>query len=218
LRYITIALAKGRLADVAVDLFEKIGLDVSEMREKSRKLIYTDERSKLKFILVKASDVPTYVEYGAADAGVVGKDTLLEEGRNLYEMLDLGVGKCRMAVAGPKELEGRLDEIHHMRVASKYVNVARNYYNLEKKQSVEIIHLNGSVELAPLTGLSEVIVDIVESGKTLEENGLVVLEKICDVSARFVVNRVSMKMKRDRILELVEKIKKELGARNRGAV
>lgn len=207
MRYITIALAKGRLADLTVDLLEQAGLEVSELRTKTRKLIFTDEKNKFKFILVKASDVPTYVEYGAADIGVVGRDTLLEDGKDLYEMLDLGFGACKMAVAGPAELAGKLDGMSHIRVASKYVNIAKNYYQFEKKQSVEIIKLSGSVELAPIVGLSEVIVDIVESGKTLKENGLTVLEEICDLSARFVVNRVSMKMERERILALVQKLK-----------
>lgn len=207
MEYITIALAKGRLAELTVDLLEQAGLDVSGLREKSRKLIFTDEKNKFKFILVKASDVPTYVEYGAADIGVVGRDTLLEAGKDLYEMINLGFGTCRMAVAGPKELAGHLDEIHNMRVATKYTQIAKNYYHLVKKQSVEIIKLHGSVELAPLVGLSEVIVDIVESGKTLKENGLVVLEEICDLSARLVVNRVSMKMESDRILGLVNTVK-----------
>jgi len=211
MEYITIALAKGRLADLTVDLLEQAGLDVSELREKSRKLIFTDEKNKFKFILVKATDVPVYVEYGAADIGVVGRDTLLESGKDLFEMINLGFGACRMAVAGPKELVGHLDEIHNMRVATKYPQIAKNYYLHTKKQSVELIKLNGSVELAPLVGLSEVIVDIVESGKTLQENGLVVLEEICDLSARFVVNRVSMKMESERILALVEKIKALLG-------
>ncbi|MBE7034848.1 MAG: ATP phosphoribosyltransferase [Ruminococcaceae bacterium] len=204
--YITIALAKGRLAELTMDLLEKAGLDVSELRQKSRKLIFTDEKNKFKFILVKASDVPTYVEHGAADIGVVGRDTLLEAGKDLYEVIDLGFGACRMAVCGPKELAGKLDSIHNMRVASKYTNIARNYYHTVKKQSVELIKLHGSVELAPLVGLSEVIVDIVESGKTLQENGLVVLEEVCDLSARFVVNRVSMKMESERIVSLVKTI------------
>ena len=207
MEYITIALAKGRLAELTMDLLEGAGLDISEMKEKSRKLIFTDEKNKFKFILVKASDVPTYVEYGAADIGVVGKDTLLESGKDLYEVINLGFGACRMAVAGPKALEGHLDEIHNMRVATKYTQIAKNYYHHVKKQSVELIKLHGSVELAPLVGLSEVIVDIVESGKTLKENGLVVLEEVCDLSARFVVNRVSMKMESERILALVDKIK-----------
>lgn len=207
MEYITIALAKGRLADLTVDLLEQAGLDIHELREKSRKLIFTDEKNKFKFILVKASDVPTYVEYGAADIGVVGRDTLLEAGKDMYEMINLGFGACRMCVAGPKELAGHLDEIHNMRVATKYTQIAKNYYHHVKKQSVEIIKLHGSVELAPLVGLSEVIVDIVESGKTLKENGLEVLEEVCDLSARLVVNRVSMKMESERILNLVNTIK-----------
>lgn len=211
MEYITIALAKGRLAELTMDLLEQAGLHVAEMREKTRKLIFTDEENKFKFILVKASDVPTYVEYGAADIGVVGKDTLLEAGKDLYEMVNLGFGSCRMAVAGPKKLEGKLDHIHNMRVATKYTQIAKNYYHLVKKQSVEIIKLHGSVELAPLVGLSEVIVDIVESGKTLHENGLVVLEEVCDLSARLVVNRVSMKMESERIMQLVQTVKTLLG-------
>lgn len=206
MRYITIALAKGRLAEITIDLLEKAGLIVDEIREKSRKLIFTDEKNKFKFILVKASDVPTYVEYGAADIGVVGYDTLLQEGRDLYEVLDLGFGKCKMIVAGPEKMRDKLDTVNHMRVASKYTEIAKDYYHHVKKQSVEIIKLNGSVELAPLVGLSEVIVDIVESGKTLKENGLVVLEEICDLSARFVVNRVSMKMEKERIMALAKKL------------
>jgi len=206
MRYITIALAKGRLAEITIDLLEKAGLCVDEVREKSRKLIFTDEENKFKFILVKASDVPTYVEYGAADIGVVGYDTLLQEKRDLYEVLDLGFGKCKMIVAGPEKMKDKLSTVNHMRVASKYTEIAKDYYHHVKKQSVEIIKLNGSVELAPLVGLSEVIVDIVESGKTLKENGLVVLEEICDLSARFVVNRVSMKMEKERIMALAQKL------------
>ena len=207
MKYLTIALAKGRLAEISMDLFMTIGLDCSEMKEKSRKLIFTDEINKIKFILVKASDVPTYVEYGAADIGIVGKDTLLEEGRNLYEMINLGFGECRMCVCGPPEMRGKLSATNNLRVASKFTNIARNHFFINKGRTVEIIKLSGSVELAPLVGLSEVIVDIVESGKTLQENGLEVLEVICDISARFVVNRVSMKMERDRILDMVEKLK-----------
>lgn len=210
MKYLTIALAKGRLAEISMDLFMQIGLDCSEMKQKSRKLIFTDEVNKIKFILVKASDVPTYVEYGAADIGIVGKDTLLQEGRSLYEMIDLGVGKCRMCVCGPEDMKEKLSTTNNLRVASKFTNIARNYFFLEKGRTVEIIKLHGSVELAPLVGLSEVIVDIVESGKTLQENGLCVLETICDLSARFVVNRVSMKMERERILSIVSKMKEVL--------
>jgi len=208
MKYITVALAKGRLADHAVTLFEKIGLDVSEMKEKSRKLIFTDEKNKFKFILVKAGDVPTYVEYGAADIGIVGKDTLLEEKRNLYEMLNLKFGACKMAVAGKPEMIDKIDKLNDLRVASKYPGVAKDFFEILKNKKIEIIKLSGSVELAPLVGLSDVIVDIVESGKTLYENGLCVIEDICDLSARLVVNRVSVKTEKDRIMPIVNKIQK----------
>ena len=207
---LTIALSKGRLADQTLDLMEKAGYDVTAAREKSRKLILEDQAAGLRFILAKPSDVPTYVEYGAADLGVVGKDTLLEEGRQLYEVLDLGVGKCRMCVAGPASLKDKLDEIPNKRVGTKYPNITRNYFEGVKKESVEIIKLNGSVELAPLTGLAEVIVDIVESGRTLYENGLDVLETVADISARLVVNRVSMKMKADEIKPMISKLREAL--------
>ena len=194
MNYITVALAKGRLADTAVSLFEKLGYNVAEMKEKTRKLIFVDEEKKFKFILVKASDVPVYVEYGAADIGIVGRDTILEEGRNLYETLNLGFGACKMAVCGPAEMKDKLHTSNTLRVATKYPNIAREYFRKACGQTIEIIPLSGSVELAPIVGLSEVIVDIVESGKTLYENGLTVLEDVCPLSAWMVVNRVSMKM------------------------
>ncbi len=209
-QYVTVALAKGRLAELSVDIFEKIGCDVTQLREKSRKLIFTDDENKLKFILVKASDVPTYVEYGAADIGIVGKDTILESGKNVYEVLDLGFGKCKMAVAGYPEMKDNLDGTNLLRVASKYPHIARDYFHRQKGQTVDIIKLNGSVELGPIVGLSDVIVDIVESGKTLKENGLEVLEDICDLSARLIVNRVSMKLHREKITALIGKIKEEI--------
>ena len=207
MRYLTVALAKGRLAELAMDLFMSIGMDCSEMKQKTRKLIFTDEKNKMKFILVKATDVPTYVEYGAADIGIVGKDTLLEEGRNLYEMIDLGFGACSMAVCGPLDLKDKLHKINNLRVASKYPAIAKKYFQDDLGQTIELIKLNGSVELAPLVGLSDVLVDIVETGKTLKENGLDVLETICPLSARFVVNKVSMKMHRERIMNIVTSFK-----------
>lgn len=213
MRYLNIALSKGRLTEIAIELFENIGIDCSELKTDSRKLILKDETNKIKFFLVKPADVPTYVEYGAADIGIVGKDTLLEEARNLYEVLNLGFAKCRMCVAGPKELMGKLDTLTNKRVATKYPRIAREYFEHVKKESIEIIKLNGSVELAPLVGLSEVIVDIVESGKTLKENGLEVLETITEISARLVVNRVSMKMESDRITGIIEGIRKQLEKR-----
>lgn len=213
MRYLTIALSKGRLTELSVELFEAIGLDCTELKGSSRKLILTDEKNKIKFFLAKPSDVPTYVEYGAADIGIVGKDTLLEEGRHLYEVLNLGFAACRMVVAGPAELQGKLDQFNNKRVATKYPRIAREYFERKKRESIEIIKLNGSVELAPLVGLSEVIVDLVESGRTLKENGLVVLENIADISARLIVNRVSMKMESERINNIVDGIRKELEKR-----
>lgn len=207
MRYLTFALAKGRLAEQAMTLFEQIGMPCEEMKEKSRKLIFTNESLKLKFFLSKASDVPTYVEHGAADVGIVGKDTILEENRNLYEMLDLELGKCKMAVAGPSELADKLNYFNNLRVATKYPHIAMEYFNQQKQQTVEIIKLNGSVELAPIVGLSDVIVDIVETGSTLKANGLVVLEDICPLSARVIVNRVSMKMEHQRITSIIAKIR-----------
>lgn len=210
MRYLTFALAKGRLADKSMELFEKIGMPCDEMKEKSRKLIFTNEELKLRFFLSKPSDVPTYVEHGAADVGIVGKDTILEEGRNLYEMLDLGIGRCKMAVAGPPEAREKLEKSHYLRVATKFPKIAKDYFYNEKHTTVEIIKLNGSVELAPIVGLSDVIVDIVETGSTLKENGLVVLEDICDLSARVIVNRVSMKMEHTRIINIIDGVRRIL--------
>ena len=208
MRYLTFALAKGRLAKKSLELFEQIGITCEEMKdEKTRKLIFVNEELKLKFFLAKAGDVPTYVEYGAADIGVVGRDTILEEGRNLFEVVDLGFGKCRMCVCGPASAQEFLQHHEMIRVASKYPNIAKDYFYNRKHQTVEIIKLNGSVELAPIVNLSEVIVDIVETGSTLRENGLEVLEEICPLSARMVVNQVSMKMENERIMKLITNIK-----------
>lgn len=204
MRYLTFALAKGRLAKTTLAMLEQIGITCEEMKDKdSRKLIFVNEELKLKFFLAKAPDVPTYVEYGAADIGVVGKDTILEEGRKLFEVLDLGFGKCKMCVAGPKSAIDLLQHHELIRVATKYPNIAKDYFYNKKHQTVEIIKLNGSIELAPIVGLSEVIVDIVETGSTLRENGLDVLEEICPLSARMVVNQVSMKMENERITKLI---------------
>lgn len=211
MRYITIALSKGRLAQKALDMFEHIGITCDEMKDEStRKLIFVNEELGIKFFLAKPSDVPTYVEYGAADIGIVGKDTILEEGRKLYEVLDLKTGKCRMCVCGPSAAKEKL--MHHelIRVASKYPNIAKDYFYNKKHQTVEIIKLNGSVELAPIVGLSEVIVDIVETGATLKENGLEVLEEVCPLSARMVVNQVSMKMENERINRIINDLRKYL--------
>ncbi len=209
MEYLTFALAKGRLAKKAMELFENIGIHCEEMKdEKTRKLIFVNEELKMKFFLAKATDVPTYVEYGAADVGIVGKDTILEEGRRLYEVLDLKFGKCRMCVCGPESARVHLQNHELIRVATKYPAIAKDYFYNKKHQTVEIIKLNGSVELAPIVGLSEVIVDIVETGSTLRENGLTVLEEVCPLSARMVVNCVSMKMENERITQIIQDVKK----------
>ena len=210
-RYLTFALGKGRLANKTMELFEKIGITCEEMKDKdSRKLIFVNEELKLKFFLSKGPDVPTYVEYGAADIGVVGKDTILEENRRVYEVLDLGYGKCRMCVCGPKSAKELLQHHEMIRVASKYPNIAKDYFYNKKHQTVDIIKLNGSVELGPIVKLSDVIVDIVETGSTLKENGLEVLEEICPLSARMIVNQVSMQMEPERIKKLINDLRAHL--------
>lgn len=210
-QYLTFALGKGRLANKTLELFEQIGITCEEMKDKSsRKLIFVNEELKLRFFLSKGPDVPTYVEYGAADIGVVGKDTILEENRNVYEVLDLGFGKCRMCVCGPASARELLQHHERIRVASKYPGIAKDYFYNKKHQTVDIIKLNGSVELGPLVELSDVIVDIVETGSTLRENGLEVLEEICPLSARMIVNPVSMQMETGRIKSLIFDIRTRL--------
>jgi ATP phosphoribosyltransferase len=206
--YITIALTKGRLAGSTMQLLERAGYHCDELKEKgSRKLIFVNEEQKLRFFLAKGPDVPTYVEYGAADIGVVGSDIIMEENRRVYEVLDLGFGKCRMCVCGPTRA-GELLRHHEMiRVTSKYPNIAREYFYNRKHQTVDIIKLNGSVELGPIVELGDVIVDIVETGSTLRENGLEVLEEVCPISARMIVNQVSMQMKTRRIREMIANVR-----------
>ena len=211
MRYLTFALGKGRLANKTLETFEKIGITCEEMKDKNtRKLIFVNEELKLRFFLAKGPDVPTYVEYGAADIGIVGKDTILEEARNIYEVLDLGFGKCRMCICGPKESKELLQHHELIRVATKYPRIAKDYFYNKKHQTVEIIKLNGYIELAPIVGLAEVICDIVETGSTLRENGLEVLEEVCPLSARMVVNQVSMKMEHERITKLITDLKSVL--------
>ena len=202
-RPLRIALTKGRLEKDTLGLLEALGYDCSIVRNKGRRLILPIPNGNMEVVLAKANDVPTYVEYGAADIGVVGKDTILEEGRELYEVLDLGMGKCRMCVAGPESARELLGNGEIIRVATKYPHIAKDYFVNQKHQTIELIKLNGSIELAPIVGLSDVIVDIVETGSTLKENGLVVLEEVCPLSARVVVNRVSMKMEQERITKLI---------------
>ena len=207
-RYLTFALGKGRLAKQTLKLFEQIGITCEEIKDPdTRKLIFVNEELKLKFFLAKGPDVPTYVEYGAADIGIVGKDTILEEGRNIYDVLDLGFGKCRMCICGPENARDLLQHHEQIRVATKYPHIAKDYFYNKKHQTVEIIKLNGSIELAPIVGLSEVICDIVETGTTLKENGLTVLEEVCPLSARVVVNQVSMKMENERITKIISDLK-----------
>ena len=206
--YITFALGKGRLAKKTLELFEQIGITCEEIHDpNTRKLIFVNEELKLRFFLSKGPDVPTYVEYGAADIGIVGKDTILEEGRNVYEVLDLGFGKCRMCICGPESAKELLQHKEQIRVATKYPHIAKDYFYNKKHQTVEIIKLNGSIELAPIVGLSEVICDIVETDTTLKENGLMVLEEVCPLSARMIVNQVSMKMENERITKLIRDLK-----------
>ena len=208
--YLTIALPKGKLFSLSTDLFEKIGITAEHMSEKSRKLVISNHDLKVQFIITKTSDVPTYVEYGAADIGIIGKDVLLESGQDVYELLDLGFGKCRLMMAVPRE-ENRahLMDYAHTRVATKYPNIAEQFFARQGMQ-MEYIKLNGSIELGPIVGLSESIVDIVETGTTLVENDLEEIAHIMDVSARLIVNRVSFKLKFDRIYKIVNDLKQVL--------
>ena len=211
MRYLTFALTKGRLAKKTLEMLERLGITCEEMKDKdSRKLIFVNEELGLKFFLAKGPDVPTYVEYGAADIGVVGKDTIIEEGRKVHEVLDLGFGKCRMCVCGYEEAAEKLKHHELIRVATKYPNIAKDYFYNKKHQTVEIIKLNGSIELAPILGLSDVIVDIVETGTTLKENNLAVLEEFMPISARFIANKASYKFKYAQLTELLNKMKEAL--------
>lgn len=199
--FISIALAKGRLGDEAYKLLKAAGLGGS-IDPDSRKLIFKDEEKKISFIYVKPSDVVTYVQNGVADLGIAGKDVILESDNDVYEILDLGFGKCRFAVAGVKgERVYKKDEI--LRVATKYPRISKKYFD-ERGQKIKLIKLNGSVELAPLVGLSDVIVDLVETGKTLKANGLEVIEDMFEVSAKLICNRVSYRFKFDRINDLIK--------------
>ncbi|MDL2237727.1 ATP phosphoribosyltransferase [Christensenellaceae bacterium OttesenSCG-928-K19] len=206
---LTIALAKGRLAKYSIELFEKCSIDTSELREDTRKLVVYDKKNDTRFVLVKPSDVPVYVYRGVADIGIAGKDTLLEAGLPLYEMLDLGYAACKICVAGYENKGNGKITSNRLRVATKYPRVAKMHYD-SKGEDIEIIKLNGSIELAPILDLSDVIVDIVESGNTIRENGLSILEDICTVSARLVVNQVSLKTKADAITPLIGRMKQAL--------
>lgn len=206
---IKIALTKGRIEKKAIEIFQAIGIDCDEVINKGRKLIFHDEKSNVAFVLAKAPDVITYVEHGVVDIGIVGKDTLMEQNKNYYEVLDLNFGCCKFAVAGPKE-SNFYEGYNRKKIATKYPKVARDYFR-KMGQDVEIIKIEGSVELAPILGLSDAIVDIVETGSTLKENGLVVYEDICNISARMIVNIASMKMKKHEIEDIIDKVEEQVG-------
>ena len=204
---ISVALPKGRLGNKVFDIFAKIGYDCDEMHSDSRQLVFTSEENGISYFLVKPSDVSIYVEHGAADIGIVGKDILLEYEPDVYELLDLGIGKCRMCVAGMNDFKDNTDVI--LRVATKFVNIAKTYYK-SINRDIEIIKLNGSIELAPLLDLSDVIVDIVETGTTLKENNLDVLTEILPISARLIANKASYKFKTEEINKIVTKFSEEI--------
>lgn len=206
MRSLRIALTKGRLEEKAVSLFERAGYDCSALRNKGRRLILPLAGGGMEAVLCKAPDVITYVEHGVCDAGVVGKDTILEKGGTFYEMLDLGFGRCRFALAGPKRTDF-FSGYSARTVASKYPNVAANYF-AGKAMDVRIIKIEGSVELAPLLGLADAIVDLVETGTTLRENGLQVIETLCGVSARFIVGASSLKFRRQEIEALASRLER----------
>jgi len=203
---ITIALAKGRLAEKAMEILQQCGIECDEMFRDTRKLIFFDKARKVRFIMVKPADVPTYVDHGVADMGIVGKDTLMEANLPLYEMADLKFGKCRLCIAGYPAGRDKSLTSSVLRVATKYPEIAKSYY-ASKGISIECIKLSGSVELGPILGLSDVILDIVESGRTLVENGLVITEEVAEVSARLAVNRASLKIKAQVLVPLIERIR-----------
>ena len=208
--YLTIALPKGKLFSLSAHLFQKIGITADNLSEKSRKLVISNDAHKVQFIITKTSDVPTYVEYGAADIGIIGKDVLLESEQDVYELLDLGFGKCRLMMAVPREEKrAHITDYAHTRVATKYPHIAEQFFAQQGMQ-MEYIKLNGSIELGPIVGLSESIVDIVETGTTLAENDLEEVVHIMEVSARLIANRVSFKLKFDRIYNIVNDLKQVL--------
>lgn len=207
MNYLTVALPKGKLFGKAVGMLEQLGYTAEGLREDSRKLVISNEAAKVRFIITKTVDLPTYVEYGAADIGIIGKDVLLEESKDVYELLDLRFGLCRMMVAVPEALcQEKLSDYAHLRVATKYPKVAERFFR-SKGIQMEIIKLNGSIELAPMVGLAEMIVDLVETGRTLKENRLLEVAQVHTATARLIANRVSFKMKFARIQALVEGLK-----------
>lgn len=208
-----IALTKGRIEKTAVDMFNSVGIDCTEIQNKGRKLIFHNDEFNIDFVLVKAPDVLTYVEHGAVDIGIVGKDTLMEFNKNFYELLDLKFGKCKFSLAGPKG-KNFYEGYNRKKIATKYPNVARSYFK-KIGFDIEIIKIEGSVEMAPMLGLSDAIVDIVETGTTLRENGLEVYNDICSISTRLIVNMASLKMKKNEIEDIVDRLKEEVDKRER---
>lgn len=206
--YITIALPKGKLFDRSVRILARAGFSADNVTEDSRKLVITNEETKVRFIIAKTVDVPTYVEYGAADIGIIGKDVLLEQDKDVVELMDLGFGRCRLMMAVPEaRRREKLTDYAHLRVATKYPHCAKAYFNKLGIQ-VEIVKLNGSIELGPIVGLSEMIVDIVETGRTLKENKLVEVDSIFTATARLIANRASFKLKFARIRKLVQDLRR----------
>ena len=207
MEFINVALPKGRLGEKVYAMFEQSGYECPSIKENNRKLIFENEEVGVRYFWVKPSDVAIYVERGAADIGVAGKDILLEYSPDVYELLDLKIGKCRMAVAAKTDFRDNTAET--LRVATKFSNIAQKFYN-EKCRDIDIIHLNGSIEIAPILGLSDVIVDIVETGSTLKENDLEVYEDIVNISARFISNKTSFRFKTEEIELMKSRIEKEL--------
>ena len=204
---LNIALPKGRLGEKVLQMFENAGYECPSIHESNRKLIFENEEKGIRYFWVKPSDVSIYVERGAADIGVAGKDILLEYSPEIYELLDLNLGKCRMAVAAKKDFYD--DNTRTLRVATKFVNIAKNFY-ASRCRDIDIIKLNGSIEIAPILGLSDVIVDIVETGTTLRENNLEVVETVVPISARLIANKASFKFKTQQIQEIVDSMKAQV--------
>ncbi len=203
---LSIALTKGRLEKQSVAMFEQCGYGIEKLKDKGRQLVFLDTKKEQRYFLVKAADCVTYVEHGVADVGFVGKDTLLESTGRYYELMDLGIGKCGFIVAGLPQ-QSPLEKFGHVKIGSKYPTVAKAYFK-QRGMDVEVIKIEGSVELAPLLGLCDGIVDIMETGTTLKENGLIVYDRICDISARVIVNRASFKLKRAQIMNLLEDLER----------
>lgn len=206
---IFMALTKGRLEKTAVELLEKSGYGIEPLKNKGRQLVFKDTKKDISYFLTKANDCITYVQNGVADIGIVGKDTLLERDIDYYEVMDLGIGKCKFIVGGLKE-NNPFEKVGNIKIGTKYPHITKAYF-MKKGMDVEIIKIDGSVELAPVLGLCDGIVDIMETGTTLRENGLVVFDTVCEISARVIVNKASFKLKKAEIVEILKDLKESLG-------